>query len=42
MKIINDGITFFENNPTIKTDSEGNIIYSFLGWIFKFLSYSFT
>jgi hypothetical protein len=26
MKIINDGITFFENNPTIKTDSEGNII----------------
>ena len=26
MKIINDGVTFFENNPTIQTDSNGNII----------------
>ena len=26
MKIINDGITYFENTPTIQTDSNGNII----------------
>lgn len=26
MKIINDGVTFFENTPTIQTDSNGNII----------------
>ena len=26
MKILNDGTTFFENNPTIQTDSNGNII----------------
>ena len=26
MKILNDGVTFFENTPTIQTDSDGNII----------------
>ena len=26
MKIINDGVTFFENSPTIQTDQSGNII----------------
>ena len=26
MKILNDGVTFFENNPTIQTDTSGNII----------------
>lgn len=26
MKILNDGVTFFENNPTIQTDALGNII----------------
>lgn len=26
MKILNDGVTFFENPPTIQTDSNGNII----------------
>lgn len=26
MKILNDGTTFFENTPTIQTDSNGNII----------------
>ena len=26
MKILNDGVTFFENTPTIQTDSSGNII----------------
>lgn len=26
MKILNDGVTFFENNPTIQTDTSGNIV----------------
>ncbi len=26
MKILNDGVTFFENTPTIQTDNNGNII----------------
>lgn len=26
MKILNDGVTFFENTPTIQTDTSGNII----------------
>ena len=26
MKILNDGVTFFENPPTIQTDQNGNII----------------